>query len=742
MADGQLQAASAESGSRQEPGVIAVPRAQRYLNRELSWLAFNSRVLDESENPAHPLMERLRFLAICGSNLDEFYMVRVSGLRELVQKNVKTESDDGLTPAQQLARIDEVASALMERQQSRWLALQEELRAEGFEVLTATEARALDLAAVRARFLADVFPILTPLAIDPAHPFPFIPNLGFTVAFRLRREGEERTMNALVPVPLGLQRFLDAGRSGRVRRYLPLETAIVLFAAELFPGFEVEASGAFRIIRDSDIEFEEEAEDLVQMAQAVLRERRRGEVVRLKLDITMPTDLKEFIIDQLDAQPGEVVQVAGILGVAQLSQLIPDDRQDLKFRPLVPRFPERIEEFGGDCFAAIRAKDILVHHPFESFDVVVRFLRQAAGDPNVLAIKQTLYRTSNNSPIVQALIDAAESGKSVTALVEIKARFDEEANLKWAKDLERAGVHVVFGFAHLKTHAKVSLVVRREGSELRTYAHFGTGNYHPVTARIYTDLSLFTADPALGRDAGRLFNYVTGYARPSQLEALAISPITMKTTVLELIDAEIAAARAGRPSGIWAKMNALVDPDVIDRLYAASQAGVGIELVVRGVCALRPQVPGLSENIRVKSIVGRFLEHSRIACFANGGPLPGPQAKVFITSADWMRRNLERRVETFVPVLNPTVQQQVLDQIMVANLNDEASSWIMQPDGSYVRTDTSAIQGPFSAHTYFLKNPSLSGRGRAARGSKPVGPGRAAARRARGQKGAGGSKPQ
>ncbi len=722
--------------------MIAVPRAQRYLNRELSWLAFNSRVLDESENPAHPLMERLRFLAICGSNLDEFYRVRVSGLRELVQKNVKTESDDGLTPAQQLARIDEVASALMERQQSRWLALQEELREEGFEVLTATEARALDLAAVRARFLADVFPILTPLAIDPAHPFPFIPNLGFTVAFRLRREGEERTMNALVPVPLGLQRFLDAGRSGRVRRYLPLETAIVLFAAELFPGFEVEASGAFRIIRDSDIEFEEEAEDLVQMAQAVLRERRRGEVVRLKLDITMPTDLKEFIIDQLDAQPGEVVQVAGILGVAQLSQLIPDDRQDLKFRPLVPRFPERIEEFGGDCFAAIRAKDILVHHPFESFDVVVRFLRQAAGDPNVLAIKQTLYRTSNNSPIVQALIDAAESGKSVTALVEIKARFDEEANLKWAKDLERAGVHVVFGFAHLKTHAKVSLVVRREGSELRTYAHFGTGNYHPVTARIYTDLSLFTADPALGRDAGRLFNYVTGYARPSQLEALAISPITMKTTVLELIDAEIAAARAGRPSGIWAKMNSLVDPDVIDRLYAASQAGVGIELVVRGVCALRPQVPGLSENIRVKSIVGRFLEHSRIACFANGGPLPGPQAKVFITSADWMRRNLERRVETFVPVLNPTVQQQVLDQIMVANLNDEASSWIMQPDGSYVRTDTSAIQGPFSAHTYFLKNPSLSGRGRAARGSKPVGPGRAAARRARGQKGAGGSKPQ
>jgi polyphosphate kinase len=720
---------AAASAAAASPPPATAASEQRYLNRELSWLAFNSRVLDESENRAHPLMERLRFLAICGSNLDEFYMVRVSGLRELVQKGVKAESDDGLTPAQQLARIDTVAGQLMERQQARWLELQDELRTQGFEVLTASEARARDLTALRARFLAEVFPILTPLAIDPAHPFPFIPNLGFTVAFRLRRAGEERTMNALVPVPLGAARFLDAGSGEGVRRFVPLETAIALFAAELFPGFEVEASGAFRIIRDSDVEFEEEAEDLIRMARQALQERRRGEVVRLKLDITMPSDLKDFIISQLGVEPGEVVQVAGILGVAQLSQLIPDDRPELKFKPLVPRFPERIEEFGGDCFAAIRAKDILVHHPFESFDVVVQFLRQAALDPQVLAIKQTLYRTNNNSPIVQALIDAAESGKSVTALVEIKARFDEEANLKWAKDLERAGVHVVFGFTHLKTHAKVSLVVRREGHELRTYTHFGTGNYHLVTARIYTDLSLFTADPALGRDAGRLFNFVTGYATPTDLEALAISPINLKSTILALIDTEIANAQAGLPSGIWAKMNALVDPDVIDRLYAASAAGVPVELVVRGVCALRPGVPGLSDTISVKSIIGRFLEHSRISCFGNGGPLPGPQAKVFITSADWMRRNLERRVETLVPVLNPTVHEQVMDQIMGANLNDEAQSWIMQPDGSYVRLDTSGISAPFSAHTYFLKNPSLSGRGRAAKSSRPRGPGRAAARR-------------
>ncbi len=690
---------------------------ERYINREISWLEFNARVLEEANNPNHPIMERLRFLSICGNNLDEFYMVRVSGLRELLKTKSKVLSADGLLPTEQLERINQVAGRLMQRQQTLWRELQIELKKVGFKVLSLKEALEFDTNDLRKHFMEEIYPILTPLAVDPAHPFPFIPNLGFAIAFALSRTDNGKQMNALVPIPQMIPRFIELKRERNMRYFVALETVIELFPDALFPGFEVVASGAFRIIRDSDIELQEEAEDLILQAQAALRERRRGEVVRLKIDANMSEDMREFIREEMNVHTRDLVVVDGILGIAQLSQLIPEDRPDLKFKPFVPRFPERIREFGDDAFAAIRAKDILVHHPFETFDVVVQFIRQAAKDPNVVAIKQTLYRTSANSPIVAALIEAAESGKLVTAIVEIKARFDEEANLKWAQDLERAGVHVVFGFVNLKTHAKVSLVVRKEGKKFRTYTHFGTGNYHPITAKIYTDLSLFTADEALGRDAGRLFNYVTGYAMPQELEKLKMSPLTLKTTLLAHLDDEIRNAKAGLPSGVWAKLNALIDPEVIDKLYEASQAGVKIELIIRGVCGLRPQVRGLSENINVKSVIGRFLEHSRIVCFAAGKALPSKDAKVFISSADWMTRNLERRVETLVPICNPTVHRQVLEEIMVTYLNDVAQSWIMNSDGSYHKRHCEDGNA-FSAHEYFISNPSLSGRGSAIKALK------------------------
>ena len=701
-----------ETNNSDEKSTEIASASDHLLNREISWLAFNQRVLEEACNPLNPLLERVRFLSIAANNQEEFFMVRVAGLKSQVREHGTHHSSDGLTPQQQLELVIHKAVEFANDLLAAWAEIKEDLKRENIYFCKPGDFSEEERAWAKDYFMNEVFPMITPIAVDSSHPFPFISNKSIALALLLKNHDTEDELKAFIVLPASHKRFISL--PGSSDRFISMEDFILMHIHHIFASpLSLVDYAVFNILRDAEMDIDDENGNLIETFEIALNRRKHGDVIRLTVNQSANETLIEFLKSNLHLQHNDVLVFGDTIGLADLKDLTSLSRPELLYKPFEPRFPERVLDFNGDCFAAIRAKDIVVHHPYETFDVFIKFIRQAARDPDVVSIKQTIYRTNRKSKIIEALIEAAENGKSVTALVEIKARFDEEANLRWAMNMEKAGIQVVFGFLKLKTHAKVSLITRREGAQMGQYVHFGTGNYNSETAKVYSDLSLFTCDPDLCMDAGLLFNYMTGYAQPTDLKRLTLAPFNLKETLISLIEAETENAKRGLPANMWLKCNAIADPDLIEALYRASQAGVKISMVVRGICKLRPQVPGLSDNITVKSIVGRFLEHARIYCFGAGHALPSPEAKVFISSADLMPRNLRYRIETLVPILNETVHKQILNEIMVANLKDEAQSWVMNSDGTYSRQ--AHDKNSFSAHNYFMEHPSLSGRGKALR---------------------------
>ena len=685
-------------------------KLNKYINREISWLKFNLRVLAEASNLKNPVLERLKFLSIAANNLDEFFMVRVAGIYNQIKHKVSFLSHDGLTSQKQLARIIIKTKRLLAASNEAWSNLKVDLSKEGILFVSYRDLNKSEKVRLNKIFRENIYPILTPLIIDPSHPFPFIPNKGHFLVMLLNKRNKNKKFFATILIPQNIERFINISNRADVKKYLSIEHIISNYVNYLFPGYHLNKYTSVRVIRDSDIEFEEEAEDLILYLEKALKKRRRGRIVKLEIRSNADPLLKKFVYKKLEVTEDEVYEMDSFVGVHQIIEIYDKKNTNLVFRSFNPRQVERLKQFNNDYFATIKAKDFIVHHPYETFDAVIQFLTQAAEDPNVIAIKQTLYRTTSDSPIVKALVLAAEKGKSVTAVVEVKARFDEEKNISLASTLEKAGVQVVYGFVKLKTHAKASLIVRKEKSKLVSYVHLGTGNYHPINAKIYTDLSFFSSDKIICEDVEKFFNYITTYAEPKKLKKLILSPLFLRTKLYSLIDQEIENKLKGKHAEIWIKLNSLVDQAMIDKLYQASNAGVKICLFVRGICCLKPGIKGLSENIIVKSIVGRFLEHSRIYCFANGEIMPSRSNLAFFSSADLMTRNLDRRVELLIPVENSTVHEQVLDQIMLANYKDAENSWFLKSDESYEKIKVTT-ENNFSAHNYFMKNPSLSGRG-------------------------------